>query len=449
MPLLVAIVNATPFATRGLCFLFGMAFYAMNLWWFGRIFGPAAVAHYALLAFSLWLFGFAFVAVQARLGPVAALLWAPVLWLGLDLFRCELWFFRFSWLQLGFTQVRSPSVLQLATIGGVYGLTLLVMLTNSLLAAAVVRRGVRACALLAGVVLAGLWAVGLMPPPGRPPEAGTLPVAAVQSETSHFEALDLTDAIEGSPRLIVWPEYATTDFPLDDPELFGMLADCARRRAAYLVVGCKESIAGRDPEREFRNAALILSPDGEVVGSYYKHHPIQFFRDGVPGEGYPVFEAADARIGIAICYDFDFAHLSRGLVRNGAELLLVPTYDEIAWSELQHRQHSAMTRGRAVEHRRWVIRPTSSGETQIVDPYGTVCASVPIGGEGVALALVEPSQRLTLYDRVGFVVPYLCLFCAVAWIVLGLARLVRKERETSDAIGGDRFCQTMRREPGS
>ncbi len=426
VPFLIAITNTTPFATRGLCFVFGVAFYAMNLWWFWSIFGPASIALYAILAFSLWVFGFAFVAVQSRFGAVGALLWAPVLWLGLDLFRCEVWFFRFSWLQLGFTQARSPWVLQFAALGGVYGLTFLILLANAFLAAVVLRRGLRPALAVCALAPAAAWLVGLMPARERGAEKGSLAACAVQTETSHDEALDLTDAMEASPDLIVWPEYAVMDFPLDDPELLGMLAARARERQAHLVVGCKERIPGRDPEREFRNAALILSPAGEVVGSYHKHHPIQFFRDGVPGEGYPVYDLGEVKVGIAICYDFDFAHLSRGLVRNGAEVLLVPTYDEMAWGALQHRQHSAMTLARAVEHRRWVVRPTSSGETQIVDPYGVVRANVPIGETGVALASVEPLRRLTLYDRVGFVAPYLCLLCSAAWVLIGLTALVRR-----------------------
>jgi apolipoprotein N-acyltransferase len=249
----------------------------------------------------------------------------------------------------------------------------------------------------------------------------------------------------------------------------------ARDLDTTLVVGCKEAapetarldwlraqaFAG---ERRFYNTALLLSPQGRVLGSYHKAHPIPFFLDGVPGgengthvpdyqqengtivpdyerngthepdyqrdgtivpDYKRVFATEAGRVGVAICFDFDFAHTSRQLVRSGAELLAVPTYDDADWGAAQHLQHSAMIAVRAVEHRRAVVRAASSGISQIVGPDGALLAQVPTLQSGAASAAVPLVQGLTFHDRAGYLLPYLCAGATLGLWLLGAWRRFR------------------------
>jgi apolipoprotein N-acyltransferase len=126
------------------------------------------------------------------------------------------------------------------------------------------------------------------------------------------------------------------------------------------------------PDYQQENGTIV--PDYERNGT---HEP-DYQRDGTIVPDYKrVFATGAGRVGVAICFDFDFAHTSRQLVWNGAELLVVPTYDAADWGAAQHLQHSAMTTARAVEHRRAVVRAASSGISQIVDPDGALLAQVP------------------------------------------------------------------------
>jgi len=411
LPLFAAIVGASPPATRLLGLLWGLLFYGGSLWWFTRIFGPAAVALWGILAFTVWAFALVLERVLRRWGLGAALALAPVLWTGIDLFRCEIWFFRFSWLQLGLSQVTSPQVLQLASVVGVYGLTFLIVASNCGLAWLFLRgRRWVAWASTVGTVAAAAL-LGLVPVRSPEPAERSVVAGAVQTEMGDPSRLEelIAEAGGRGARLIVCPEYALTEFPLEDPGLLAELASGARGAGAYVVVGCKERVPGRDDERGFYNAALILAPDGSAVGTYHKHHPIQFFNDGVPGRELPAFATSLGRLGVAICYDVDFASVTRGLVRNGAELLVVPNFDEMTWGVTEHIQHSWMAPARAVEHRRWIVRSASSGISQIIDPYGNVTGSLAVGDEGVVVGSVEAKASFTAYDRVGYVVPYACL----------------------------------------
>jgi apolipoprotein N-acyltransferase len=494
-PLLLALRGASLRLAGWLGALFGMAFYGLTLTWFREIFGSAAVSLWAILTLPLigWALSYAF--LQRRVRPLALCTLTPVLWVGWDLFRCEGWYFRFSWLQLGFSQTTYRPILQVVSVIGVYGLSFLIVAVNAGLAFVVAERGyprrwwVLSAAVALPLLLAGggwvrlqtegagiayrLSVIGyrLSSPEGTPslkpktqnrkPSPGPV-VGVVQDESGQIEEYEaLTRQLKNRrPALVVWPECALMEYPLEQPRLLARLQRLARDLDTTLVVGCKEAasetarldwlraraFAG---ERRFYNTALLLSPQGRVLGSYHKAHPIPFFLDGVPGgengtilhssfrtpdykrdgtnvpDYKRVFATEAGQVGVAICFDFDFAHTSRQLVRNGAELLVVPTYDAADWGAAQHLQHSAMIAARAVEHRRAVVRAASSGISQIVGPDGALLAQVPNLQSGAASAAVPLVQGLTFHDRAGYLLPYLCAGATLGLWLLGAWRRFR------------------------
>jgi apolipoprotein N-acyltransferase len=310
----------------------------------------------------------------------------------------------------------------LASVVGVYGLTLAIALSNALLALAWLRwQPLRSAALTASVLLAAA-ALARLPAPHPSGRPSAFTAGAVQSEASDLDtnlALTAAAAAKGA-ELVAWPEYSLHDYPLDDPALLSKLRSAARRHRVYVVVGCQEHAAGSS-SGAFYNSALVISPSGEVLGAYHKRYPVQFFRDGRPGRDLPTFPTPWGAMGVAICYDMDFAPVLRQLAWRGASFFVVPTYDPMSWGALQHRQHSAMARARAVEHRRYLLRPASSGTSQIIDPWGNVRRCLGIGEEGLVVGELAARQALTPYDRVGWLIPYVCLALVV---VLLLYRLV-------------------------
>ena len=77
------------------------------------------------------------------------------------------------------------------------------------------------------------------------------------------------------------------------------------------------------------NSAIVISPDGEAIGRYDKRRTIHegweddFYRRGAT---FPTFDVGKARIGIMICYDRHFQEIPDGLVENGAEVIINPSY---------------------------------------------------------------------------------------------------------------------------
>lgn len=144
-------------------------------------------------------------------------------------------------------------------------------------------------------------------------------------------------SVKRETRLVVWPEYALPEYLLSDRstqrDLQALQGFC-RQHQCTLVLGTKEHAPNDAPcdwlrrrnmkmvgDELFYNIALVIGPDSATLGKYAKTHPIQFFADGVPGRTYQTIPTPAGRLGIGICYDFDYAQTALRLVHNGAEVL--------------------------------------------------------------------------------------------------------------------------------
>jgi predicted amidohydrolase len=76
------------------------------------------------------------------------------------------------------------------------------------------------------------------------------------------------------------------------------------------------------------NTAVLLGPDGKLVGKYRKvclpHAEVE---NGVaPGNDYPVFETKFGKVGLMVCYDGFFPEVARELANRGAEVIAWPVW---------------------------------------------------------------------------------------------------------------------------
>jgi predicted amidohydrolase len=76
------------------------------------------------------------------------------------------------------------------------------------------------------------------------------------------------------------------------------------------------------------NTAVMLGPDGKLVGKYRKvclpHGEVE---GGVaPGSDYPVFETKFGKVGMMVCYDGFFPEVARELSNRGAEVIAWPVW---------------------------------------------------------------------------------------------------------------------------
>src|SRR5262245_49186332 len=116
--------------------------------------------------------------------------------------------------------------------------------------------------------------------------------------------------------------FAECAEPIPGPStaFFGKLA---KQHDLYIVAGLVE----RDRHLIY-NVAVLIGPDGKVVGKYRKVClPRSEVAAGIaPGSEYPVFDTRFGRVGMMVCYDGFFPEVARRLSDNGAEVIAWPVW---------------------------------------------------------------------------------------------------------------------------
>jgi apolipoprotein N-acyltransferase len=362
----------------------GLACVVPQLWFFWGVFGGAAVALWAVLAFWIGLFvliGWGLRQVAWVKGWFLAFMLA-VVWMGLEYFRCELYWLRFAWLTVG---MACPSVVVSWT--GVYGAGLVLMILMALLAQA--RRWMPWGVLVVGVALWALWPTLNKDGSGAIGER----VVGIQlegpSEGEVVEALDTAVSAYPDAALLVMPEYTLMSPP---PE---RIRAWCRRNERYLVIGGKLPLEDRpDGEGKWSNTAFVIDPKGEVVFTQGKCVPIQFFDDGVAAKEQRLWDSPWGKVGICICYDLSYTRVTDELIRQGAQYLIVPTMDAVSWGAHEHKLHVRVAEVRYAEYGVRLIRVASSGISQIKWYFGEG-PTAPYPGQGamVTAKCLRPGAR--------------------------------------------------------
>ncbi len=354
----------------------GLAIAAGRLDFFWRIFSAGSIALWYVYAFWIGLFVALSGACLRRFGPRGWLV-VPFLWTGLEYFRSELYYLRFSWLNPGYAFGGAVGMAPLGRVG-MYGAGF--VLACVACAAALVwgrSRGWAVAALGAGAGGFLLWGeVDRLPPR---PGVGGVHIAGVQLESpSEGEVLlGLGKAIREHPEaeVIVLSE-CTFDGPVP-----AKVRDWCRRNRRYLVAGGGDPAPGKD----YYNTAFVAGPDGEIAFRQAKSVPIQFFKDGLRAPDQRLWASPWGKIGLCICYDLSYTRVTDRLVDLGAEALIVPTMDVVDWGRRQHELHARVAPVRAAEYGVPIFRLASSGISQCVERSGRVAASAPCPGPGAIL----------------------------------------------------------------
>lgn len=428
--LALAVARVAPARAALFGWAYGFGWLAAGTWWlyismhrYGALPAPLAAAGVAALAAALSLYLAAAMAAYARWrrgrALPDALLFAAV-WLLAELARGVL-FTGFPWVAAGYAQVDGP-LAALAPWIGVYGIGALLALAAALFAHAALRR--RAGAAL--VALAIVLLPGLAAPLRFDAPAGALTVSLVQTNIAQDEKFAvermpeamawLAQALRGARgQLVVAPETAVPllPFQLADfapgywEQLTALFA--APGRAALVGVplgdfdrGYTNSVAGISDGAPYRYDKHHLVPFGEFVPTGFRwftelmNIPLGDFDRGLVNP--PSFAAAGQRIAPNICYEDLFGEeLARRFVDPAAAPTLFANLSNIAWfgDSVALPQHLNISRMRALEFQRPMIRATNTGMTVVIDARGEVTARLEPGIRGVLEAKVEGRSGIT------------------------------------------------------
>jgi predicted amidohydrolase len=259
-----------------------------------------------------------------------------------------------------------------------------------------------------------------------------------------------TSAITGAPcRLVAFPEsfmqgvsgfVAIPDrlklaikIPGEQTEQLG---EKAKEHNIY-IVGTARVVEPEWPDRFF-NKAFIIDPQGEVIYQYHKNlcgkdmelasAPIDMYDHYIKKYGdtldafFPVVETELGRIGVMICSDGAYPEVARGLVMNGAEILIWPSTFPTQLTSEPHNLWTALTQSHAFFNVCYVIAPNGGifvnsslpkgvcmGKSMIVDYRGRIIAQTATDNESVIGAEINmQSLRLARRDYVmGAILPHI------------------------------------------
>ncbi|MEP7288977.1 MAG: carbon-nitrogen hydrolase family protein [Chloroflexota bacterium] len=212
------------------------------------------------------------------------------------------------------------------------------------------------------------------------------------SENNLVKMSDFVSKIASQQKvdLIVFPELITSGYELGlrftelaqrvPGPAINLMAQRAADAGVYIAFGLvtKEKV-----ESILYNTAVLVGPDGELLGAYHKVHlrgeERMAFREGFK---LPIIDTGEiGKIGLMLGWDLAFPEVSRAMALEGAELLCVMANWETQYTD----EWKTYVRARAYENSLFVaaanrvgedVTMKFGGESMIVGPRGRVYASL-------------------------------------------------------------------------
>jgi apolipoprotein N-acyltransferase len=352
----------------------GLSIAGPQHFFFFNIFGYFAVLLWLILGFWFGIFLLILHNMRRLLNPNLVILLTPIVWIGVEYFRCELNFLKFTWITPGESFWKAPGLLRVSFMG-YYGLDFIAVACASLIVSG--KRGFA----LSGVVmlLAFTLATQIPAKPALLPDK-FINVAGLQVEGKNAPAiaayLEILAAQYPDAQLWVLNEYAFFD------QVPPVVIDVVKKHGIYLVAGGKDKL----PDGKFFNTAFVIDPSGDVVFKQVKSVPVQFMDDGIPAKTRQVWNSPWGKIGICVCYDLCYRRVMDDYVNQGAQALIIPTMDVDTWGYYERTHlHGPFQVIRSAEYGIATFGVWSSGVSMLTDPNGKVIAKAGYPGIGQSL----------------------------------------------------------------
>ena len=417
IPLLIVVAQRPkPLRSFFLGWLMGTVFFYGSCYWlthsmihYGGV--PTALAYLLLVPVPVvvGLFPGIFALVLARAirrWGTAALLAAAVIWPATEWARLGIT--GQLWNAVGYALAYKPSLIQSASWGGVYAVSFLLVAINAALAFALLRRTFKGAIITVGilgavvvVIAASLpWQIGYVVDPNAPVVVALQPNVPMELVKSTAEMQALMDrhvsmteeALNSLPqssktRLVIWPESPMNFDYGTDTQLRELLLNFATKHNTSILFNSQEPA----PNDGIYNSALFVNQQGRLIAQYDKIRLMPFGEyvpvprwlpganlitaivgDFTPGTRFTLMPVGQTRVGVFICIESAYPFITRGLTREGADVLINISNDGYLGPTAVRRQHLANAVFRAVENDRNVIRVTNSGITAYINSQGEV-----------------------------------------------------------------------------
>lgn len=450
----------TPKKAAFIGWAFGTGYFAVGLYWVGAAFLVNSDRHawlmpFAILALAMGMGVFhlliGYVMGRLKFQGIERILAFSATWLFVEWLRS--WIFTgFPWNLIGSVWTFSDHMIQLASLVGVWGLSLLSLLVASSPSVLFespnipfpeMKRRVAFVFLVLCIPLF-VWGFGAF----RLGAASTGDDAFVDNIKMRLVQPNIKQSEKWKPKLrgghvvnqinmsvskgfnnithVIWSETAVP-YLLSSNNGVRSSISSAVPPSGFLITGAPriEEIATPDEEvgveRKFKNSIHVMSRGGDIVGTYDKFHLVPFGEyvplkdwlpfiekltagssDFSPGPGPQTLSLPGLpSVSPLICYEIIFP----GAVvdaSNRPDWILNATNDGWFGITSGPYQHFGMAQLRAVEEGLPVIRVANTGISASIDPYGRVVKSIGLGEKGVVdTGLPKKISGKTLFSVIG------------------------------------------------
>ena len=449
--------GATPRRAAVLGFWFNFGTFAVGTYWLYislRILGHAPIPLAVLLMLGLAaimgayhaLLGWTVAKFLPARGMLRWLLGIPGAWLLIEWWRG--WFLSgFGWLSLGYAHTDNW-LGALAPVIGQYGLGLVTLVMAGVVVTLV--SGEKRERIVAGAVFVALWAAAFFlrgvewtQPFGRPVEVAVVQGAVPQDDKWIDSNLDnILELYQSKNReafgadIIFWPESAIPDLANNHIDYYRDVYAEASAHGSSMVMGTLR--AEPDPrtgQNEYFNSVLAMDKATPGIEWHDKHHLVpfaeffpvpKFVRNWLRLTNLPYSDfnrgaaqqeplsAGGQKIAAGVCYEDAYGSTLLP-VMDRATLLANVTNDSWFGRSTARNQHLQISRLRAMETGRPMVRAANDGISAVIGSRGELVATAPEYEANVMRARVQPRQGFTPYARTGNW-PVVCLA-----LVFGLA----------------------------
>jgi apolipoprotein N-acyltransferase len=270
------------------------------------------------------------------------------------------------------------------------------------------------------------------------PNVGEIELHKDPNASVHAVWSEAAEAHSRAAEIQVWPEAAFNHFiDIDDP-----------RWPARIQHGVPMSIiAGimRFEGKKLFNSSVLIDKAGRITGHFDKIQLLAFgeytpFSDWFPilnqwspnssslTRGTTTAPLVDGawKYATFICYEDILAELVQKTMRDDGHgrphVLVNLTNDSWYGDGFEQRQHLTLAAMRTIEHRRWMVRATSTGISAFIDASGRIVQHLPLGKAGVMVKDVPMLSGETVFERFGQWPGWLALGVLIAGTAIGRRR---------------------------
>lgn len=248
-----------------------------------------------------------------------------------------------------------------------------------------------------------------MPQRGDPARTDPVKERAALSQIATELFANTRRAAKAGAKIVVWYEHAAVLTAAGDPAFLAQATALAREQHIYLNVADNVPLV--------HDQTRLIDPQGELLWTYRKAHPIPGLEVYAPGDGIvPSVKTPFGRVANVICYDADFP----AMMRATADIMLVPGGD---WPEMGRVHTLKMASLRAIENGYAQFRKDFNGLSAAFDYQGRVLAmqDTTTSDQHIMFADLPTRGSATIYRRIGDVFAWGCVLGMLVLSSMALA----------------------------